>query len=187
MQEVVALHDHVVEFKEAESLLHALLVALGAEHIVDREARAHIAEQFNVIELQQPVGVVDKLCLALAKVDEFAHLLLEAFDVMLNGFGRHHLPEIGSAGRIADHRGAAADKGNRLVARHLKTLHQAERHEVSHVERIRRRVKPDVERRLAVVDKFLDFLFISHLSNQSSGDQFLVDLHCFSLLNSIVQ
>ena len=49
--EVVGLHDHVVELKEAQALFHALLVALGAEHIVDAEARAHLAQQLDVIEL----------------------------------------------------------------------------------------------------------------------------------------
>ena len=49
--EVVGLHDHVVELKEAQALFHTLLVALGAEHIVDAEARAHLAQQLDVIEL----------------------------------------------------------------------------------------------------------------------------------------
>mgnify|MGYP007072580595 CR=1 FL=1 len=40
--EVVALHDHVVELKEGQALLHALLIALGAQHIVHGEARAHL-------------------------------------------------------------------------------------------------------------------------------------------------
>mgnify|MGYP005918138811 CR=1 FL=1 len=33
--EIVTLHDHVVELKEAESLLHTLLVALCTKHVVD--------------------------------------------------------------------------------------------------------------------------------------------------------
>ena len=36
--EVVGLHGHVVELEEAQTLLHALLEAFGAEHVVDREA-----------------------------------------------------------------------------------------------------------------------------------------------------
>ena len=49
--EVVGLHDHVVELKEAQTLFHTLLVALGAEHIVDAEAGTHLAQQLDVIEL----------------------------------------------------------------------------------------------------------------------------------------
>ena len=49
--EVVALHYHVVKLKEAESLLHALLVALGTEHIVNGEAGTDLTQKLNVIEL----------------------------------------------------------------------------------------------------------------------------------------
>jgi len=47
--EVVALHDHVVELEEGQALLHALLIALGAEHVVDGEAGTHITQQLNII------------------------------------------------------------------------------------------------------------------------------------------
>ncbi len=63
--EVVALHDHVVELQEGQTLLHALLVALGAQHVVHGEAGAHLAQQFNVVQVQQPVGVVQHQGLAL--------------------------------------------------------------------------------------------------------------------------
>ena len=165
MQEIVALHDHVVKFQEAESLLHTLLVALGTEHVVDREAGSDVSQQFDVIQLEQPVAVVDEQCLALSEVDEFAHLLLEALDVVVDCLGSHHLSEIGSPGWIADHSRAAADKRNRLVASHLQPLHQTERHEVPHMQRIGSRVKTDVEGSLAVVDKLFDFLFVCHLRN----------------------
>ena len=49
--EVVALHDHVVELKEAQSLLHTLFVALCAKHVVYGEASTYIAKQFNVVQL----------------------------------------------------------------------------------------------------------------------------------------
>ena len=41
---VVALHYHIVEFKEAQALLHALLIALRAQHIVNREARTDLSQ-----------------------------------------------------------------------------------------------------------------------------------------------
>ena len=37
-------------------LLHALLIALGAEHVVDGEAGTHITQKLNIIQVQQPVG-----------------------------------------------------------------------------------------------------------------------------------
>ena len=49
--EIVALHNHVVKLEEGEALFHALLVAFRAQHVVDREARAHFAQQLDVVEL----------------------------------------------------------------------------------------------------------------------------------------
>ena len=51
---VIALHYHVVELKEAQSPLHTLLVALGAQHIVDGKACAHVAQQLDIIEGLEP-------------------------------------------------------------------------------------------------------------------------------------
>ena len=177
MEEVVALHYHVVEFKERKTFFHALLVALGAEHVVDREACAHVAQKLYIIELEQPVLVVDEHGLALAEVDEAAHLLFEAFHIVIYSFGGHHLSEVGSSGRVAYHCGSSAHKGYRLVACHLESLHQAKSHEVSHMERIRRRVESDIKRRLAVVNKLSDFFLVCHLSDKTSGDKFLINLH----------
>ena len=129
--EVIGLHDHVVEFQEGQALLHALLVALGAQHIVHREAGADLAQKLNIIESQKPVGIVQHLCLALAELDEFFHLLFKAGGVVVDVFLGEHLAHIGAAGRIADHSGAAADEGDGLVAGKLQTLHQRKRHKVA--------------------------------------------------------
>ena len=50
-EEVVALHNHVVEFQEGQALLHPLLVAFGPEHVVHREAGADISDKLHVIEV----------------------------------------------------------------------------------------------------------------------------------------
>ena len=47
--EVIGLHYHIVELEEGKSLLHALLVTLGAEHIIDGEACADLAQKLNVV------------------------------------------------------------------------------------------------------------------------------------------
>ena len=46
---IVALHDHVVELQKAQALLHPLLIALGPQHVVDREMGAHFPQKFNVV------------------------------------------------------------------------------------------------------------------------------------------
>ena len=167
--EIVALHDHVVEFEEGQTALPALLVALKGEHLVDREAGADLAQHIDIVELQEPVAVVDHERLAVGKVDEAAHLLFEALTVVLNGLGREHLAHVGLAGGVTDHAGAAAYQCNRLVAGHLHALHQAERHEVPDMEGIGGRVKADVKGRLAVVDEVGDLRFVGRLGNQPAA------------------
>ena len=84
--------------------------------------------------------------------------------------------------------GAAADQGDGLVARHLQPLHQAQGHEVAHVQAVRRAVKADIERGLAVVHQFPDLLLIGDLGNESPGLQFFVNTaYCclsFSMFDS---
>jgi len=75
----------------------------------------------------------DHKSLALRKINELAHLLFEALTVVLNGFNSHHLTHISSARGVTDHSGTAADKNNRLVACHLKSLHKAKCHKVTYV------------------------------------------------------
>ena len=179
MVEVVGLHDHVVEFQEGQSPLHALAVAVRPEHVIDGEARADFPQKLYVVEVQQPVGVVDHLRLALAKLDEALHLLLEALCVVVDVLLGEHFPHIGTAGGVADHGRAAADQGDGLVARHLQALHQGQRHEVSGGQAVGGAVKADVEGGLAVVDHFPDFFLVGHLSDQSPGNQFIIQFHIF--------
>ena len=123
--EVVGLHNHVVELQEGQALLHSLLIALGPEHIVDGEAGAHLAQQLHIVEVEQPVGIVEHQCLALGEVDEPLHLALKALGVVVDVLLGEHFTHIGTAGGVADHGGAAADQGNGLIAGHLQPLHQA--------------------------------------------------------------
>ena len=175
--EVVGLHDHVVEFQERKALFHALLIALGAQHVVHREARAHLAQQLDVVELHQPVGVVEHHGLALAEVDEALHLALEALSIVVDvGLGEH-LAHIVATRGVSDHGRAAADERNGLVARHLESFHQAQRHEVADVQAIRRAVKADVERRLAVVDEVADLLLVRHLRDQAARLELFINSH----------
>ena len=175
--EVVALHDHIVEFQEAQALLHALLIALGPQHIVDGEAGAHLPQQVHVVQLQQPVGVVEHDGLALAEVDEALHLTLEAGGVVVDVLLGEHLAHIRAAGGVADHGGAAADQGDGLVARHLQALHQSQGHEMACRQGVRRAVKADIERGLAVVDHLADLFLVCDLGDQAPSHQFFINSH----------
>ena len=177
MVEVVALHDHVVEFQERQALLHALLVAFGAQHVVHAKAGANFTQQLNVVQVQQPVSVVQHHSLAFAKLNKALHLALKALGVMVNVLFGQHFAHVGTARRVADHGGAAANQGNGLVACHLQALHQGQGHKVAGGQAVGCAVKADVENSLAVVDYFLDFFLVRYLGNQAAGFQFVINGH----------
>ena len=175
--EVIALHDHIVEFQEGKTLFHALLVALGTKHVIDREAGAHIAQQIDIIELQEPVGVVDHDGLVVAEFNEAFHLMFETLTVVLNGLRGHHGAHIGTAGGVADIAGAAADQDDRTVPCHLQALHEAESHKVTDMQAVCRGVKADIKGRLTVVDELFDLFLVSHLSDEPAGNEFVINGH----------
>ena len=96
-QEIICLHDHVIELKEGEALLHSLLVASGAEHVVDREVHTDITDKLDVVEVAQPVCIVDHQRLVGSELDKAAHLLFEALAVVVDHFDCHHGTQILSA------------------------------------------------------------------------------------------
>ena len=175
--EVVGLHNHVVELQEGQALFHPLLVALGPEHVVHREAGPYVPQDLDIVQLHQPVGVVDHHSLAVAELDEPLHLFLEAVAVVADGLLGHHGAHVGAAGGIADHAGASADKGDGTVARHLQPLHQAQGHEVAHMEGIGGGVEADIEDRLPLVHHLGNFFLVGHLGDKPTGLQFFITGH----------
>ena len=178
MVEVIALHDHVVELEKAQSLLHALLVALCAQHIVHAEVRAHFTQQLHIVQVEKPVGVVHHQGLAVGKIDESLHLTAEAFGVVVDVLPGQHFAHIRPSGGIADHGRTAADQGNRGIARHLQSFHQGQSHEMACGKAVGGAVKTDIELCASVIDKVSDLGLVGNLSDQPALHQFLVDLHC---------
>ena len=175
--EIIGLHNHIVELKEGQSLLHALFVALGAQHIIDREAGADLTEQLHIVEIQQPVRIVEHQRLALAEFNEALHLPLEAFCVMVDILSREHSAHISSAGRVPDHGRAAADEGNRLIACQLQPLHKCQCHEMSGGQAVCRAVKAYIESCLTGIDHGFDFFLVGHLGDKSPCYQLIVNCH----------
>ena len=177
--EVIALHDHVVELQEAQALLHALLIALGPQHVIHREAGANLPQQLNIVQRHQPLGVIEHQRLPVREINEFLHLALEALGIVNDILPGEHFAHIRPAGGIADHRCAVANEGDGLIAGHLQALHQAQSHEVPHMQGVRCAVKANVEGCLAVVDHLPDLVLIGHLCDQPAGDQFFINSHFF--------
>ena len=134
-------------------------------------------QHIHIVQVQQPIGIVDHLCLTFTELDEALHLLFEAGAVVINGLLGHHASHIGSAGGVTDHSCATADQSDRLIACHLQTLHQAQSHEVADMQRICGGIKANVESGLAVVDHLTDLILIGHLCDQATGNQLIIKFH----------
>ena len=148
LQEVVALHQHVVELQERKAPLQALLVALGGEHAVDGEQRAHVPQEVDVVQVAQPVGVVDDLGavgLGLVEVQEGFHLLPDVGHVVVDVLHRQNLAQVALAGGVADHARAAAHQREGLVAGLLQVGHGHDRNVVADVQAVRGGVEAHVE------------------------------------------
>ena len=167
--EIIALHDHIIKFKETESLLHSLLVAFCPKHIVHGEVGADFPQKLNIIQTQKPLGIVHHEGLSIRKINEPAHLLLKALAVVLDHLRSHHLSHICTARGVSYHACAAADQSDGLIPRHLKALHQAKCHKVAHMEAVRRGIKSDIEHGFSLVHHLFDLFLIGHLGDQSPG------------------
>ena len=113
---------------------------------------ADFAQKFDIIQIHEPVSVIDCDCLIIREIDKTAHLLFETFDIVRDSFRSQHFSHIGFAGRVTNHTCTASEQNNRLIAGHLEMLHQAECHEMPYMQRIRSRVESDIESCFSGVD-----------------------------------
>jgi hypothetical protein len=124
--EVVGLADHVVEFDEAHLLLalEAQPHRIHRQHAVDRKMPADVAQHLDPVQFCQPFGVVEHD--GIAGAGSIAqHLGEHAANAGLVGFDLGHRADGARfvlAGGIADHSGAAAHQGDRLVAALLQPI-----------------------------------------------------------------
>ena len=138
MEEVVGLDETVIELDEVEALtaVQPGAVGLQGQHLVDREVTADIAEERDVLKLEEPVGVVQHQRRRIVAettalvVEVFRQLGLNADQVVLKIFQRDHLARRGLAGWIADHGGATAAEGDWPVTH---SLQGGEQHDGDHV------------------------------------------------------
>ena len=112
---------------------------------------SHFTEKFHVVQIQQPVCIIDHKRFSIRKINKTLHLFFEAVDIMLNCFLCHHLTHIGSSGGITDHSGSAAKKCDGTVSCHLKTLHQAKRHKVSYMKAVCSGVKANIKSGFSII------------------------------------
>ena len=108
MIEVIRLHNHIVKLQEGQALFHALLVALSSQHIVHGETGTYVPQQVDIVQLQEPVGIVDHNGFPFSKINETLHLLFKAVAVMLDRFWSHHRAHVRSTRWVANVTGAAS-------------------------------------------------------------------------------
>ena len=147
-QEVVRLQDHVVELEERQRLLavEPLLHRLEAEHAVDREVPAVLAQERDVVQGVEPVRIVGHQGAIGAEVEKTLEHAANPGNVRRDMRVGEQLPALVLAGRVADLGGAAAHQDHRAVA---GALHVPEHHDLDQapdVERIGGGVEPDVAR-----------------------------------------
>ena len=51
LPEVVALHNHIVEFKEGQAFFPTLFEAFRSQHTVNGKVYANLAQQLNIVQV----------------------------------------------------------------------------------------------------------------------------------------
>ncbi len=120
LDEIIGLHDGIVEFQEGQRLVavQPQLDAVHGQHAVDRKVPADIAQEGNVIQLVQPLGIVhqDGVVGAVAEFQQMADTAQDALLVGLDLLRRQDQPRFVLAGGIAGLGGAAAHQQDGAVS-----------------------------------------------------------------------
>jgi len=147
-QEIIGLEDHVVEFEEGERLLavQPQLHRIEGQHPVDREMRPDLAQEGDIVERVEPVGIVghDRVGRAVAEVEKPLEHAADRGDVGGDVLVGEQLAALVAAGRIADLGGAAAHQHDRPVPRLLEPTQHHDLHQGADMERRRGRVEADI-------------------------------------------
>ena len=128
--EIVGLQHHVIEFEERQFLLavEPHLDRVEGEHAVDREVLADIAQEIDVVERVQPVGIVghDGVAAVALEFQKLGKDRADADEVLVDHVLGENAAAFVLAGRVADAGGAAAHQRDRPVA---GLLHPIEHHD----------------------------------------------------------
>ena len=176
LQKIISLHDHVVKFQKGQALLPALLIALCRQHAVDGEMRPHFPQKGDIVQLTQPVAVIDQKCPSFGKINEPLHLSFEALTIMRDSFIRHHLPHIGTPRRIAYRAGSPSHEADRAMSCSLHVGHAHQSDEMAGMQAVRRGVKTDIKSHRFRRQKAAQLLFIGALRDKPALLQRIIDV-----------
>ena len=185
LQEIIGLHNHVIEFQEGKALFHAVLVALSCQHTINSEVGTHLTKQINIVQLAEPITVIYHQCLAITKVNKACHLLLELIAVILNILIGEHFAHITATRRITYSTSTAAYKTYWSVTGLLKVGHNHKSKKVTYMKAVSSWIKTNVEGNLLILKHCTNFIFISTLGDVATLFQHIKNTcchYCISLL-----
>ena len=149
----------------------------GGEHLVDGKAGAYLAQEVDIVEIEQPIGVVDDDGAVFAlEVHKAGHLLFEALDIVLYRLAGEHAAKVGAPRRIADHRGAAANKYDGTVSRLLQTARDYHLHEMPDMQTVRGGIETDIERLRTAVQELFELIFEDGLADYAALFELVDDI-----------
>ncbi len=156
-----------------QAFFHRLLL----DHHVDGEVFADVAEQFEIVQLAEPVEVVDddRSVVALEAQNLFKNLHLLG-DVLFDFFVCAELSFSFLAGGVADEAGAAAHDNDGRVPSFLKVFEQQDGDKVADGQGVRRGIEPRVDKAgivLGVAKMLAQRRFIGALVKEPPPVQFV--------------
>jgi len=171
---VIGLQELVVELDERQAALQALPVRFGGEHAVHAEMYSDLAQERDVLEREEPVGVVFRQRPARIKVQVAVKLGVDQPAVGPDLVLSQHLAHLGLATGVAHHGRAASYKGDRAVSRALQVHHGHDRYQASGVQAGRCAVKADVECHGSAPQHIAHGVLVGHLGDEPAPGQRVV-------------
>ncbi len=148
LKKIVSLEQHVVEFEEGQRLLalKPQLHRIEGEHPIDGEVAAVFAQKIDVIEVLEPLVVIDeeRICFALPESQELPEGVPDPRLVCVDlGFGQK-LPALVLAGWIADLGRAAANQRDRPMPAALQHAKHHDADEIADMQAWRGAIEADI-------------------------------------------
>ena len=132
-----------------------------------------ITQQRYVVELVEPVGVVDHYCIARAvtELDELGEDHADARHIAGDLGVVEQLARLVLAGGIADPRGATAHQHDRLVPAFLEQPQQHDADQAADVQTVRRAIVADITGDAPVAEALIERLEIGALMDEAAFDR----------------
>ena len=171
-KEVIGLQDHVVEFEEGQRLfpIETGFDAFERQHPINAEMPPDVAQEFEVVQIVQPFGVVqhDRVTGTVTVGQVFLEHLLHAGDIGVDGGVVEQGAFIRPEGRVAHFGGAAAHQGDRFAAAFLQPAQHHDIHQMPHMKGFRCRVIADIGRHSPVHQRVIKALIVRTIGEKAA-------------------